>query len=77
MIVNGSDSQVELAAEDVIAEVNAISGEIAQNALVKKYERINTKFQLNSMLVQLHPLSTRSRESCRLNIKSITSFIRL
>ena len=56
MIVNGSDSQVELAAEDVIAEVNAISGEIAQNALVKKYERINTKFQLNSMLVQLHPL---------------------
>lgn len=63
MTLNISDSQVELAAEDVMAEVNVISGEIAQNALVNKNERINTKFQLNSMLVQLHPLSTRSRES--------------
>ena len=66
MIVNVSNSQVELAAEDVIAEVNVISGEIA-HALVNKYEIINTKFQLNPMLVQLHPLlQPRSRESCKI-----------
>ena len=65
MIVNVSDTQVELAAEDAMAEVNLISGEIAPNALVKKYERINTTFQLNFMLslqTPVTPLSTRSRD---------------
>ena len=64
-MVNVSAAQVELAAEDVMAEINLISGEIAPNAIVKKYERINTKFQLSFMLSlqsPVTPLYTRSRD---------------